>query len=191
MLLLSSLAPLLQTLFESVGIFAWEMMCFHVRSTYSTSEVSIVLDTSIFTSVMVFFLSWHECKGKENDYLEWFEALLGREGWVFHLNIIIIIILLLYSPLRTKVSRALSGRLEVSLPPNEKLLGCTHFWHPREPLFSLPRDVKWAVKLVMAVHWWALTLWGNLVHLLWYPGSALRHITKMNRTSGWWKSKSW
>lgn len=40
-------------------------MCFHVRSTYSTSEVSIVLDTSIFTSAMVFFCLGMNVKEKK------------------------------------------------------------------------------------------------------------------------------
>lgn len=87
LLLSSSLAGLLQTLFWSVGVCLLKMACFHIRNTYATSQVSIVLDMYIYWWDGI-FLSWHHSKGKKkkkNHYLEGFEALLGREEWIFPL----------------------------------------------------------------------------------------------------------
>lgn len=56
----------------------WEIACFHVRSTYAAFQVSIMLDMSVFTSVVVFFCLGISLKGKKNHYLLGFEALLGR-----------------------------------------------------------------------------------------------------------------
>ena len=53
------------------------MARFHVRSTYATSQVSIVLDISIFTGVMVFF-----CLGitlKEKKIITWKDLKLYWE----------------------------------------------------------------------------------------------------------------
>lgn len=94
-----------------------------------------MLDMSVFTNVMVFFCPGIPLKGKKNRYLVGFEALLGRKGESF-----ICVLLYKYPPLITKVNRALFKRLEVFLPSDGKFLGCTHFWHPSAPLFSLPRE---------------------------------------------------
>lgn len=137
LLLSSSLAGLLQTLFWSVGVCLLKMACFHIRNTYATSQVSIVLDMYIYWWDGI-FLSWHHSKGKKKKKIITWKDL--KLYWEERNESFLCTLLQKYRPLGTKVSRALLERLEVSLPPNGKLLGCTHFWHPRDPPFFLPRE---------------------------------------------------
>lgn len=79
LLLSSSLAGLLQTLFWSVGVCLSKMACFHIRTTYATSQVSIVLDMYIYWWDGI-FLSWHHSKGKKKSLLGRIWSFTGKRG---------------------------------------------------------------------------------------------------------------